>query len=60
MHSIILLFLCGQTVPPSPEAWRDAWIAGATTRIERACAQGFATDEPLGAKQARWRADFLE
>ncbi|MFM8931891.1 MAG: alpha/beta hydrolase, partial [Gemmataceae bacterium] len=60
MQSIILLLLCAQTVPPSPEAWRDAWIAGATARIERACAQDLASDEPLEARQSRWRAGFLE
>ena len=60
MQSILLLILCGQTVPPSPEAWRDGWIAGATSRIERDCAQALASEEPLGAKQARWRAGFLE
>ena len=60
MNSIILLFICGQTVPSSAETWRDAWIAGATARIERACAQDLASNETLEAKQTRWRAGFLE
>ncbi len=56
----LLALAAGQTVPPTAEGWRDAWIAGATARIERACAREMNSPEPLESKQKGWRERFLE